>query len=70
MFFDEDTDYQGDYYEGCEEGFKAGLNYAIDLLQSEEAEMWRRAASRIPCAQPTAQKLGVLVEVLKKERDK
>lgn len=70
MFFDEDTDYQGDYYEGCEEGFKAGLNYAIDLLQSEAAEMWRQDKMRITLAQPTAQKLDAMVKVLKKERDK
>lgn len=66
-------DYVGreeDVAESFQEGYYEGIQYAIDLLQSEAAEMWRQDAIRITLAQPTAQKLDAMVRVLKKERDK
>ncbi|AWN03867.1 hypothetical protein PBI_PEREGRIN_27 [Rhodococcus phage Peregrin] len=66
-------DYVGreqDVAESYDEGYCDGLEYAINLLASEAAEMWRQDKIRITLAQPTAQKLDAMVKVLKKERDK
>lgn len=65
MYYDEE-----EYWAVHDEGYNEGIQYAIDLLQSEAAEMWRQDAIRITLAQPTAQKLDAMVRVLKKERDK
>lgn len=67
MFYD---DYDAGRDQGHAEGYYEGIQYAIDLLQSEAAEMWRQDKIRITLAQPTAQKLDAMVKVLKKERDK
>ncbi|AWN04373.1 hypothetical protein PBI_GRAYSON_29 [Rhodococcus phage Grayson] len=53
---------------GYDNGYWDGLEYAIDLLTSEAAEMWRQDKVRITLAQPTAQKLDAMVKVLKKEQ--
>lgn len=65
MYYDEE-----EYWAVHDEGYYEGIQYAIDLLKSEAAEMWRQDAIRITLAQPTAQKLDAMVRVLKKERDK
>jgi hypothetical protein len=67
MFYD---DYDAGRDQGRTEGYYEGIQYAIDLLTSEAAEMWRQDKMLITLAQPTAQKLDAMVKVLKKERDK
>lgn len=66
MFFD---DYDAGRSQGSNEGYYAGVQYAINLLESEIRNIWQNERVGGMFSTHTANKLTVLLTVLKKERD-